>query len=272
VTLKASHGSCFGQQRREDVGEFVLTDSVYEPHLQVPKHSHDLAYFCVVLRGGYTECYGRVNRSYSTGTVVFHPAGEMHSDQFSDAGGHIFNVALTSMWLARADERSRVLARTDHLQGGRAAWLARRLYGEFLRPDDLSGLAVEGLALEILVESARQARGARETAPPRWLRQVIDQLHDRFAEHFTLEQIAGDAGVHPLHLARVFRRHYRCTVGEYVRKLRLEFACREIAASDAPFAQIALAAGFADQSHFCKTFRSQTGMTPSQFRRISQRR
>jgi AraC family transcriptional regulator len=238
----------------------------------MPWHSHELAYFCIVLRGSYTERYGKVSRIYSPGTVVFHPQAETHSDEFHEAGGHIFSVTLGSRWLKRLDDGSRVLTRTDHLQGGRAAWIARRLYCEFLNPDELSRLAVEGLALEILVEGSRHARSPRTAAPPPWLRQVIDLLHDRFAERLSLEQIALGAGVHPLHLARVFRRHCRCTVGEYVRRLRLEFVCQQVAASDAPLVEIALAAGFSDQSHFCKSFRSLTGMTPSRFRSLSRGR
>jgi AraC family transcriptional regulator len=260
------------QRRRQDLGEFILTDSVYKPELRMPKHAHELAYFCVVLGGSYTESYAAVSRTYSAGTVVFHPQGETHSDQFHQSGGHIFNVTLSSKWLNRVEECSRVLPRTDHLQGGRAAWIARRIYGEFLRPDDHSLLAVEGLVLEILVEASRHARGSCESAPPRWLKQVLEVLHARFTEHLTLEELARDVGVHPLHLARVFRRHCRSSVGEYVRKLRLDFVCRRLAASEAPIVEIALAAGFSDQSHFSKFFRAQIGMTPSRFRSVSGRR
>ncbi len=270
---KSSLGSFFGkQQRRQQVGEFILTDSIYEPGLRLPKHLHELAYFCIVLRGAYTECYGQVSRTYSPSTVVFHPEGETHSDYFHEAGGHIFNVALSSRWLEHAGERSRILTRTDHMQGGRTAWIARRLYCEFQEPDDVSPLAIEGLTLEILVEASRHARGPRRPTAPRWLRQVTNLLHDRFAESLSLDQIALAAGVHPMHLARVFQHHCRCTVGDYVRKLRIEFACQKIAASDTPLVEIALAAGFSDQSHFCKTFRSHTGMTPSQFRNTSRSR
>jgi AraC family transcriptional regulator len=78
--------------------------------------------------------------------------------------------------------------------------------------------------------------------------------------------IADLVGVHPVHLASTFRQHYRCTIGEYVRHLRIEFACRMISSSEASLADIALAAGFFDQSHFSKAFKQLTGMTPSQFR------
>jgi AraC family transcriptional regulator len=72
--------------------------------------------------------------------------------------------------------------------------------------------------------------------------------------------------VHPVHLARTFRRYYHCSPGEYVRRLRLESATRELCASDASLIEIALAAGYCDQSHFSKSFKRHTGMSPARFR------
>lgn len=78
--------------------------------------------------------------------------------------------------------------------------------------------------------------------------------------------MARSVGVHPVHLATTFRRHFGSTIGEYVRRLRIDFATRQIASSEESLCNIALAAGFADQSHFSKVFRQQTGMTPGVFR------
>jgi len=52
-----------------------------------------------------------------------------------------------------------------------------------------------------------------------------------------------------------------------VRKLRVDAACRQLTTSDKPLSEIALSAGFADQSHFTKTFRRLTRTTPGEFRR-----
>src|SRR5262249_4267028 len=96
---------------------------------------------------------------------------------------------------------------------------------------------------------------------------VRELLQDRFAENLTHDAIAAAAGIHPVHLARVFRRHYGCTLGEYVRKLRVDFAARQLIATNERLAGIALAAGFSGQSHFTRAFKRQTGMTPASFRR-----
>src|SRR5262245_35676700 len=71
---------------------------------------------------------------------------------------------------------------------------------------------------------------------------------------------------HPVHLAREFHKYYQCTIGEYLRKLRIDFACHEVISSDSTLAEIALDAGFFDQSHFSRTFKCHTGLTPTEFR------
>ena len=133
--------------------------------------------------------------------------------------------------------------------------------------DGLSPLVMEGIALELLGQTARRkTRPGRR--PPAWLRTARDLLHDRFPSPPSVAEMARAAGVHPVYLARTFREHYRMTIGEYVRKLRVEHACRQISTTGAPLAEIALAAGFCDQSHFSRTFKRVTGTTPAEYRRL----
>src|SRR5438309_1537917 len=73
-------------------------------------------------------------------------------------------------------------------------------------------------------------------------------------------------GRHLAHVARVFRAFKNCTLGEYVRALRIKHAAQRMARTDASLAEIAAATGFSDQSHFSRTFKRQTGLLPSEFR------
>ena len=79
-------------------------------------------------------------------------------------------------------------------------------------------------------------------------------------------EIAAQVGVHPVQLARAFRKRYRCSVGELQRRLRLEHASRQLVTTHRTLAEIALAAGFSDQAHFCRVFKAHTGLTPARFR------
>jgi AraC family transcriptional regulator len=133
--------------------------------------------------------------------------------------------------------------------------------------DAVSPLVIEGLALEMLAELSRRSVLPLERRPvARWLEQVREIINTQFSEPLTLSQIAKSVNIHPVHIARTFRKHHRCTIGEYVRRLRIEFACRQLSTSNTPLAEIALQAGFSSQSHFSTTFRLITGLTPAQYR------
>jgi AraC family transcriptional regulator len=183
-----------------------------------------------------------------------------------------FTIELDEAWTARLREHGVALETSSNQRGGLACALQARLYREFCSMDAASPLAIEALALEMAVETGRRVQrldpssGGGGKEPPPWLAQVTDLLHDRMAEPLSLADIAGSVGVHPVHLARVFRRHHRCTVGEYVRGLRVGLACRRLTHSSASLSEIALAAGFPDQSHFSRVFKRVTGLTPGKFR------
>lgn len=70
-----------------------------------------------------------------------------------------------------------------------------------------------------------------------------------------------------MHLAQSFRKFYNCTIGDYLRSLRIGFACRQLRRPEIPLSEIAFHAGFADQSHFSRTFKKTFGVPPTQYRR-----
>jgi AraC family transcriptional regulator len=252
--------------RSRVVAKFTLTETSYAAGLRLPKHSHHHNYFCFVLQGSFTECYEKQSRACKPSTLVFHPLEERHSDYFHTAA-RCFNLLIDARWLDCVRQHSTLVEGGTDFHGGIFAQLATRLYKEFRQFDELSPLIVEGLTSEVLGEAARYSLRRREPAPPPWLEQARELLHDQFHEHLTLSQVARAVGVHETHLSREFRHHYRTTVGEYIRRLRIEFACHSLSTSSTPLIEVALAAGFADQSHFARTFKLQTGMSPATYRR-----
>lgn len=248
-----------------EIAGFHSTETSHPPRFRIPEHFHDLASLYLVLQGSLTEFYGHKTRECKAPNVVFTPPGEKHSNLFDDRGGRCFLLEIPPAFVDRLTLAGVKLEQSLHSEGGMLAWLAMKLYREFERPDAVSLLAVEGLMLEALSELGRWSEKGDATAPV-WLRQARDLLSDRFRESLTLDEIAGSVGVHPAHLARSFRRSYRCTVGEYQRQLRIEYASRQLAETRTSMCNIALAAGFADQAHFSRTFRNHTGMTPARFR------
>lgn len=242
-----------------------LAERTYSTDFKTPAHSHPEAYFCLILDGASKQTYGEKTRVREPLTTLFYPPNELQSESFGCAGGRIFNVEMDSRWLRHFREYSVIGEESVGLRGGSVAWLMSKLYYEFRRMDAASPLVIEGLTLEIIAEASRKSAASRNRTP-RWLEQARDILHEQFADNMTLDCIAKSVGVHPVYLASSFRKEYRCTIGDYRRRLRVEFACREISKSQSSLAQIALAAGFANQAHFSKTFKRLTGVTPAQYR------
>ncbi len=251
--------------RVRDVAGLSLTEATHPPDLQVPPHSHEEAHFCLLLRGMYEENCGRHILVRKPSTIALMASGAIHSNRIHSTGIRFFSIEMTRPWLNRANGRLGFIRGLTQFDNGPLPWLAMRLYREFRSEDDVAPLAIEGLALELVAGVARQAFHS-ENGNAKWLSKARDFLHDRFQESISLAEVAEFAAVHPVSLARGFRRTYHCTVGEYVRRLRIEFACQKLNASDASLVEIALSAGFSEQSHFSRTFKRLTGLTPSEYR------
>jgi AraC family transcriptional regulator len=250
--------------KTREVAGFALKEIRHPAGVFIPKHSHANAHVGFILGGGFTESFTRKTLECRPLSVSYIAPDLPHTDDFRH-GVHCLVFEVDRERLARTRDLVG-LREPIFVNGGRAAWLALRMYTEALREDAAASLSIEGLALEILAELARLGAQAAEKTPPQWLRQARELLHARLSEKLTHDEVAKGVGVHPVYLATAFRRHFRCTIGEYVRRLRIEFAAGEISNSDQSLCEIGLAAGFSDQSHFSKVFKNQTGMTPGDFR------
>jgi AraC family transcriptional regulator len=84
----------------------------------------------------------------------------------------------------------------------------------------------------------------RETTAPSWFYRVKDRLHSQFRESMRVCDLAAEAGVHPVHLARVFRVHESQTPGDYVQRLRVRAACDLLRDPDTSLAGVAADCNF----------------------------
>jgi AraC family transcriptional regulator len=266
---KLPAGAFYGQTicAREVTG-FRLTECRFVPGTRIPAHEHAAAHICVVMEGQYVESYGRRVRCCTPRTVILHPDGEIHAGHISPQGARDLAVEVLPQRLTKIVQDLRVLHEPAEFSGGVPARCGLRLYKEFCMKDTASGLAIEAAIIELLVESARVQMRQQPGSPPPWLRRIHDRLRDLCSGQTSLSALAESASVHVGHLARSFRRHYGCSVGEYIRRLRIDAACAELSRSDKPISAIAAEAGFYDQAHFTNLFKARVGVTPGQFRAL----
>jgi transcriptional regulator of acetoin/glycerol metabolism len=100
------------------------------------------------------------------------------------------------------------------------------------------------------------------------LRRVRDYVENHLNGDVSLGTLARVAGLSDSHFARAFRQAEGVTPHTYVLQRRVARARKMMVESDLSLAEIALAAGFADQSHLARRFRQQTGLTPDRFRKL----
>jgi len=259
-------GTFFGavQSRREQCGA-IFTDLRHTTPRKLPSHAHELPFFAVLMEGLYGERYGRQDRQFRPFTVHFRPSGVPHQDEVGPNGVRFFEIELRPSWRKRLEDCSAALdIARDDCKGGELLWLGMKLFREIqgvATPDDLS---VESLLAELMAATARMPRDSRHR--PAWLGRIVERLSVEYSERLTLDELSREAGVHPVHLSRVFRKCVGEGIGDHVHRLRVRAACEQILEPEISIAEVSLALGFADQSHFTRAFRRVTGITPAEFR------
>jgi AraC family transcriptional regulator len=231
----------------------------------VPNHTHGTSYYSLVLGGRYNE-------SHQGGRIYFQPfssalirAGTEHDGRIAACGVRVFTVEIGEEWIREFRELHPEPETVQDLAGGQLSWLGIQLYREYCADSLPCALTVDALIWELLAAAA-DMKGEQSDSIPHWWTRALDLLHSEFKRNLRISEVAAEAGVHPVHLARVFRRLYRQTPGEYLQRLRVRFAAENLAHLNAGIAQIATDAGFADQNHLTRVFKRYSQMTPGRFR------
>jgi AraC family transcriptional regulator len=245
---------------RAAVGECEVELMRFPAEHSIPAFEFDQGYIAIVLDGVLAKTFAREACTLTRDSVATLPAGAVHTTAFGPS--------LTRVVVIRGREPALapLVRRFRYARGTAVSALGRRLAVELQAREAGWGLAVEGLVLQLIATTGRAAASAARLP---WLRRARDLLHEGVPDvPGSLTELAAAVGVHPAHLARCFRREYGQTVGEYARALRLEWAAEQLALDGASLAEIALRAGFADQSHFTRAFRRHAGVTPGRYREL----
>ena len=258
-----THGEFFGQgcgERHTESFVFARAVATWSAE-EMPRHSHENAYWFLVLRGTYITA--ACDDPCGPSTLIFNPPGTTHRDRFHSRDGRFFTISFSSA--GATDLRSASPVPTV-LGDPQLFDLLEYALHEVREPDPDSDLVLECLGLELASRTA-VLRPWPDARAPGWLLAARELLREGSTSGLTIAATAGSAGVHPVHLARAFRQYFRCTPGEYLRACRIEKARRLLVSSEAPLAELAQQLGFCDQSQFTHVFRRATGTSPAQYRR-----
>jgi AraC family transcriptional regulator len=239
----------------------TVSEVEYREMRHCRSHRHEQAFFSLLLEGSYREYFGGSELRYYPFSLGFHPAATEHVDEIVAVGTRFLLIQLSIEYSERMLEEEPALrnARSPQLCNARGSWLATTL---LYHPCDIESAVPEMLSTLFPDWPATAERGR-----PGWLPRALDLLRSEYTGRLTVIDLAQRLDLHPVYLARQFRRWSGHSVGEFVNRLRVCRALEQLQRSEMPLAEIALHAGFADQSQFTKTFRRYHGTTPGSVRR-----
>jgi len=230
------------------------------------RHGHGFGSVTVILSGAVEERVGSRSRVGGPLTVVRKEVGVEHACRWGDAGARTLSLQIDPAAFAHRTDRATGVPWT-FLEGGRTAEAVIRLFSAVT--SDRASAPVEDLVMEIL-GGLDDPWAEHVGSPPAWVGRAVEAMRDASPQRPATTELAADAGVHPVHFARVFRRHVGVAPTEFARRLRIKVALDRLASERrATIGHVAHAAGFADHSHLCRELKGFIAVTPTTYRRIT---
>ncbi len=215
----------------------------YAPFQKLRPHAHGEEGLTIVLQGTFLEEAQRGTMLARAGSVATRPFGLRHTNRFGAEGAVILAVIPDR---DRFPEPIREWTWADAPAAFRA------------------GLRLLGADLDALPELLAAIAPADRADPAAAIR--ARRLLDDPEQHASVSTLAQRMEIHPVHLARQFRRAYGVSLREYRTIQLVKRASSMILSTKAPLSRIAHDCGFADHSHMCRAFRQVVGWSPSRLR------
>lgn len=243
-----------------------------KPAHEVDVHTHGDAHLILVLDGVYqTSANPRTRLSGATPLLVLNPPRTEHQDCFhsGQALEHARFLSMTlspGLWLRWQDS----LDLPIHAWATQGADL-QALAHEWLRlcaaPWTTAVDMESGLTEALAQFSPSDAVACTESGV--WVARLRQRLRSHVmdgAQAPCLGDIARDFGVHPVYMARAFRRHTGVSPAAYVRGVQLDKAVWLLRSTSLPLAELAQACHYFDQAHLAHAFKAAYGLAPSAYR------
>jgi AraC family transcriptional regulator len=223
----------------------------------IDEHCHDWSYIGLYTAGRYIEQFDGGEADMRGPSAVFHPAGRPHADRVCDIGLETLTIEFEPGWLRHHGFTAK-LDRSRGWAGGMAGRASLGLASLLLSP-----AASEAAVARATARFLEQALGEEPAESPRWIddarRLVCDHRH-------STADLARRFDLHPAYIAHAYRRAAGEGISATLRRRRVEAASALLRRTGLPLAEIAIDAGFCDQSHMNRCFAAVLGRTPARVR------
>jgi AraC family transcriptional regulator len=231
---------------------------VHPPTQLIPPHRHDWPLLTLPTLGGYQEESDDGEIDIAGPAVILHPPGRCHANCIDPVGMETFSIEFDPAWL-RLSRSDSLFARSRYWIGGPMP-LASRSLAQLWNNSRVSERHLQRATAEFL----EMARNEGKANAPAWMDIVRRQI--ACSEATTANDIARTVGIHPRWLAHAYRQATGEGLRDTITRRRVEKAVQLLRATDEPIVDVAICAGFCDQSHLNRALARFIGRTPVQVR------
>lgn len=262
--MRLAKGSFFGEIKKSaESNNYLLTESSHSPNSTIPYHFHENPYFSLVLRGDIIENNRSNGYLRKPGTLVYHPANYGHSNLFKNEDSEIFNIQLMGQLLNDLNGLH-FKNSCQFILDESIVRSARRIYVMFIKKSSIKAILNE---IYRLLENLNKDKNLKLSRTlPDWFCELIEYIETHYNESITLDKLSDQVSIHPVHISRSFSRYLRCTMINYLHKVRIEKACLHLRSDPVSLSPLAYKLGYTDHSHFTRTFTTFVGIAPAQYR------
>lgn len=249
---------------------FHFTRAVLDTSRPKALHHHNLHEVFWLHNGRARHYFADTRETLREGDLVFVPPGVAHAIQGVGEEPHLVNIVIRPQIVDRL---------AAHGFDGRLFWgkTPHRVRRDIRRLSDLShravaleraprtGLHIEAFLLTLMAELDIEDPHLPMDAPD-WLVRACAAAKNPDVFRDGSAGLARAAGKAHAHVSRTVQKHLGLTPSDYVNRIRMDHAARQLAGTGDTLAEIAAECGISNMSHFHRLFRAQFGVTPRQYR------
>jgi AraC-like DNA-binding protein len=142
------------------------------------------------------------------------------------------------------------------------------------KPDEANQLFIDHMMLGLIAHVAQAYGGLQRTSAPArgglapWqAKRACERLESDLGGKLSLQKVAAELNLSVSHFSRAFRISIGLPPHQWLLHQRVKAAKQLMSVRDLPLTEIAMSAGFANQSHFTRVFSSVVGISPAAWRR-----
>jgi AraC family transcriptional regulator len=242
----------------------AVVETEYQNKVYEGWHSHNNAHITLFLKGGTSEKRKNSSEIIGPGSLLFYHSDELHLNQDTLFPSKNINIEIGEDLLKELQISEAIIEKSVQ-NVALTKFLILKIFKESLVADTFSGDTITMLFAQLSNNNSHLDRFEKS---PFWVKSLNELLNDCWNENPSLQDLAQVLNLNPITISKHFPRYFGCTLGEYMRRIKINRSLSLIKSDNGNLTEIGFQCGFADQSHFIRTFKNQTGFLPKQFQKL----